>query len=705
MDAALRSLLVAMAVWAGLRIFRVSNVVAQKAAWGLVLASAFIMPLLLPYAARLSVLSSRAALVLPPDPETLLGKIREQMRPAPVPQPSVQSGQPLESTASQPVVSKLPSPESTETADDEDSTSAPVSASSIVARTQVGPPPAPQPSTPPRLGTLSWKRFAFPLYGAVVAFIVLRLLFGLFRAVCIWFAASPVSLTDTYAASLQLRSSPAVSSPVTIGSSVILPEDYQSWDGEKLRIVLAHERSHIRQGDFYLQLLAGLYAAVFWFSPLGWWLKRKLSELGEAISDHAGLQQAASRSSYAQVLLEFAAAQRPTLIGVAMARSGSISQRIERLLNDSSFRGAFAATRRRAVIAVLLVPAAFFAATAMIRVQAASQAPGNVPNQDSAQAQSQPTAPAPPEAPISGVSTPEHPSDAPQSPAATQAPAPTAPASPATAPPLPIAGPDGAPIIAPPPLPPGAEEGGQITYGPGRHSSRTIVMRNFDSQTRGSSYRYSIYNDGESWGIVRGDQQHVHFSGDLHSGDIDKIRKQAHGDFLWFTRDGKSYFIDDPETLKQVEEMYKPMELLGKQQEELGRQQRELGKQQEELGRQQAQVSIPAPDVSKEIAEINAAVASLQAKAGKTVTQQDLSDLQRKLGELQGKLGSLQGRMGGMRGEFGAKMGALGAEQGKLGAQQGRLGAEQGRIAREADQKVKAIIDQRLQNGKAHPVE
>ena len=50
------------------------------------------------------------------------------------------------------------------------------------------------------------------------------------------------------------------------------------------------KRSHVRQRDFYLQLLAGLYAALFWFSPLGWWLKRKLSDLGEAISDRAGLE-------------------------------------------------------------------------------------------------------------------------------------------------------------------------------------------------------------------------------------------------------------------------------------------------------------------------------------------------------------------------------------------------------------------------------
>ena len=301
-EAALRSVLVAVAVWTGLRIFRVRNVVAEKAAWGLVLASALLMPLLLPYAASLPGLPSSAMLVLPTDPDTLLGEIRAQMRPEPVAQPSAQSPQqPLASAA--PVISNLPRPEAV---DEEDSTSSLVSAPSIAARTlrtEVISAPAFQASALSRLRSRPWNRFAFLLYAAVAGFMALRLAFGLFRAFRIWLAAHPVSLNDA-AIDLRLRSSRAVSSPVTIGSSVILPADYKTWDIEKLRIVLAHERSHIRQGDFYLQLLAGLYAAFFWFSPLGWWLKSKLSDLAEAISDRAGLQQAASRSSYAQILLE-----------------------------------------------------------------------------------------------------------------------------------------------------------------------------------------------------------------------------------------------------------------------------------------------------------------------------------------------------------------------------------------------------------------
>jgi beta-lactamase regulating signal transducer with metallopeptidase domain len=110
-------------------------------------------------------------------------------------------------------------------------------------------------------------------------------------------------------------------------------------------VVLAHERAHISHRDFYVQIIASLYAALVWFSPLGWWLKRKLSDLGETISDHAGLEEARNRSAYARILLEFAATPHPNFIGVAMARKSNISRRIEQLLNDRVFSQGFGAVR------------------------------------------------------------------------------------------------------------------------------------------------------------------------------------------------------------------------------------------------------------------------------------------------------------------------------------------------------------------------
>jgi beta-lactamase regulating signal transducer with metallopeptidase domain len=605
--------------------------------------------------------------------------------------------------------------------------------------------PRPKPSS--RFLSLNPIQLAWTLYLSVVLVLLCRLLFGLVTALRLWQTAEPALLDELplLAAGLHLRSSDDVASPVTIGSGVILPADYETWDAEKLRIVLAHERSHIRQGDFYLQMLATLYATLFWFSPLGWWLKTKLSDLAEAISDRAGLEQAASRSAYAQVLLEFAAAPRPTLIGVAMARTGSLSRRIERLLNDNSFRQSFAATRRRALLAVLLVPIALFAATALIRVEAAGQAPA------------EPAPPTQPRPPATGVSTPGQPPapgapvgadtselPVPAVPALAGEPALPAPARPVIAgekaPPVPAApviGPG--PLIMPPPPPdPDSlsqdentvmiKDGKILTFKNGTKFSitspgeRTTVRyfalkssdekqnenENRSSHTSKHSYRYSYSNNGDSFAIIRGDGKEVQFYGewfDGHREEFEKARKMAHGDFLWFMRGGKSYFIDDPAVVSQIEAMYKPMDELGKQQEELGRRQEVLGKQQEELGRQQEKASVPTPDMSKEFAELEAAMAKLKTTQGKVMTQDQIAELESKLGDLQGKMGEIQGRIGARQGEFGEQQGKLGAQQGELGAQQGRLGAEQGKIAQEADGKVKSIIDESLSKGTAHPVE
>ncbi len=732
-EAALRSLLVALAVWAGLQAFRVRNVQAQKAAWALVLVSAVVMPLLLPVASNWQFVPASARVVLPADPQTLLEELQARIRsristatPAPHrPSPDVFAGPQAESPQSEESATpgrETPSSHRSPASHDASPLSASPAPSPLLARL-----PSPIQSPPESVAQVSPLATAPPfalaptlwlVYLLVVAALLLRLCYGLVVALRIWHGAAPVPVhaDSALGAGLHLRSSRAVSSPVTIGSAVVLPADFATWDSEKLRIVLAHERSHIRQGDFYVQLLTALYAALFWISPLGWWLKRKLSDLAEAISDRAGLEQAASRSAYAQVLLEFAATPRPTFIGVAMARNGSLSRRIERLLNDTSFRQAFAGNRLRALLAVLLVPTALFAATALIRVEAASQAP------QSPTPQAVPSAPAPPPSPadaaeptepLTGQAHPEQAPDAapapPPAPSDDQAfPAPKAPAMP----PLPSAD-----IVAPlPPIGPGPDMVIRIApikidppvihldLSDGDRRSFIIARALQDANGNASYYRYS--SNGDSYAIVTGDdRQHVTFSGDIHTGDIDKARKLAHGDFLWFTRDGKSYFVDDPAIVAQVQATDRPMGDLRKQQELLGRQQEILSKQQQTLGHVKVSTIVTAPDISKEMAELNETVAKMQATVGKTLTQEELGKLQSVLGQLQGRLGELQGQVGAKRFLFVDQEAKLGAEQGALGAQQGKLGAEQARIAAEMDQKVKSIIDQSLKNGTAHPVQ
>jgi beta-lactamase regulating signal transducer with metallopeptidase domain len=358
-EAAIRSLLLAVAVWAGLHVFRVRNVVAQKWAWAAVLAGAFLMPLLLPLAARWQYFPAATLAV----PESWLRHTTTaQAAPASDPQALAVS----QTDSALAVAHFAAAPELSSTTPSSDATNFTEQPSST--------------ETPSTLA-LQWAQFrdaislrglAAALYLIVVVALLLRLLFGAASTFRLWRAAHPVNM-DTESGA-EVRSSPRISSPATIGSGILLPADYSSWDREKLQVVLAHESSHIRQGDFYLQLLAALYASLVWFSPLAWWLKRKLYDLGESISDRYGLEEASSSSSYAQILLEFAAAPRTAVLGVAMARPSTVSRRIERLLNEQSFRQAFTASRR-GLAAALLVPMVLFGATMVVRVKAVTATP------------------------------------------------------------------------------------------------------------------------------------------------------------------------------------------------------------------------------------------------------------------------------------------------------------------------------------------
>ncbi len=684
-DAGARSLLMAGAVGACLHLLRVSNVRARKVAWMLVLSGAMMMPFIAPWAESQLWLPT-GALVMP------VGTLLEHVplsHPAKKPAETAAANR-IDSTRLDTVGGENESSLIVEQPADPETLSSDRFPSPTISVDRQAPAIADNPAATPRRRALPLSEIALLLYLAISVTLVVRLALGCIAALQLWMEGKPVDVVSELAADVNVRCSRGVSSPVTIGSGILLPANYTSWDSEKLRIVLAHESSHVRQGDFYLQLIAALYAAAFWFSPLGWWLKRTLCDLSEAISDGAAVNEAISHASYAQILLEFAAMPRTTRIGVAMARTGRLSHRIERLLDESTFRRAFSGGRGRMFLAALVAPLALFAATSLIRVEAASQAPPP------------PAAPAAPPAPTDAAA-----------PAAI--PSPPAEPEPALVAPLGHVAPP-APEMPPPPEAIGVGQGA----GTWNSESHSISNSQSDSKStsrgsgsstssRGQHYSYSYSDDGESYALVSGnDKEHVQFSGDWMEGrheELDKARRMAHGDFLWFTHDGKSYLVDDPAIVGELVAMYKPMDELGRQQEELGRRQEELGRQQEKMGERMSQAAVPTPDIAKEMADLNAAIAELNAAKGKTVTQEQLADLQGKLAEVQGKLGSVQGEIGARQGEIGAEQGKLGEQQGNLGAQQGRLGAEQGRIAREADRKVKSIIDQSLKDGKARPVQ
>ena len=766
LEAAFRSLLMAVAVWAVIRVMRVEAVLAQKVAWVMVLVAAGTMPLVmrapwltLDSALRIQVRTPQPANpVNPVNPSTAPSVTAQAAGSAPAPETlstlrfSEEAKLAHGHRASRAIVLSSGSSRSAAKM-----TLLPgkisISAPQSLPTKQPLKPTVFQNSIPGRSAFWSWTQIKFMLtllYLAIGAILLLRLLAGLSVAFRIWRRSEPIAnfseqtLPALGNRTLRARVSRDLATPVTIGSTVILPADYAEWDPAKLRIVLAHEHSHVRQGDFYLQSLAAFHVAIFWFSPLGWWLQRKLSELGEALSDRAGLEQATDPASYAQVLLEFAAMPRTSpfagaLTGVAMARSSNLSSRIERILNARRFRLACLGGRRHAILAATLVPAVLVAVVACIRIVPAVEAAQNPPGGGQLMGVVAP-APFAKQIPgplasarltstgltgkasgavvgvVSGQVSGEVSGEIPD-PATTvdlgQAP-PPAPVVAPVAPNPPSA--DVAPVQAPEPVPaPEANEDmAPVPPMPPRHAHN------------GMTYTYSD-DDEDSFAIVRDGGNSTMSINGRSKWELEKAREKYHSNFIWFEHDGKSYVITDPAILAQSEAMFKGDDALNARMAELNRKQDALNKKMADLQPEMDQARLPGPEFEAQMAKLRQQLAVLQSdeslklaeSIGKQVAdgqkmmnaealqmaQEKLGNLQEKIGDIQGQIGEIQGKIGERQGEIGEKQGELGEQMGRLGEEMGRIGEEQGRKAEEAARKMRSVFDQAIRGGKAQPVQ
>jgi hypothetical protein len=434
-----------------------------------------------------------------------------------------------------------------------------------------------------------------------------------------------------------------------IQPTILLPTGWREWDAEKLKAVLAHEMSHVARRDALTQMLSQLHRAIFWFSPLAWWLDRHLSNLAEQASDEAALALGTDRNEYAKTLLGFfealhAVPGRVWWQGVAMAKVGQAERRLERIL---AWKGTVAMSLKKSIaiaITVFALPVVYLVASAQPLQENNQATPAPAPTASPKPSAASPAVPAEPPAPAAptyGISTP---------------------------------GPDPVPPMAPPDP---AEAPGDDGY----------------------SYSYG-YDDHDRFVIVSGKTDALTMSGSIDDAHhVEKLRKRIPGDFIWFERDGKSYIIQDQTTIDRARQFWRGQDELGRKQAELGKQQEALGKQQEELSQRMEKVRVDVPNLTAQMDKLRAELNAL----GSSATAEQLSQLQSEMGELQARLGESQSRAGVAQSKLGGEMGALGARQGELGQRQGELGRQQAELARQANHQMKGLLDDAIKRGTAKP--
>ena len=303
-EAALRTFMLGGLVWLGLYLLRVRNPNAHMTAWVLVLLASLSMPLLMHWTKVTITVHS----LPPPAPENLL---------------------PAE-TALPEGLGALATPEH-----------------SVAAAIRN------------HRDAVNWWTIATVLYASVSGLLLLRLALGLHLAWRLARAARP--LREDWTADWDVRVSPEIGGPVSVGSTILVPPDYTDWDSTKRQAVLAHEGAHIANRDFYILLLASLNRALFWFSPFAWWQLNRLAELAEIISDDRAIEALADRVSYAEVLLELVDGPQRKPAGLEMARACTVPTRLEIILAAVTLPPRLGWRKRLSIIAAI-VPFAIISA-------------------------------------------------------------------------------------------------------------------------------------------------------------------------------------------------------------------------------------------------------------------------------------------------------------------------------------------------------
>lgn len=128
--------------------------------------------------------------------------------------------------------------------------------------------------------------------------------------------------------------------PVTCGllkPRIVLPHSAEGWSASRLEAVLLHELAHVKRRDLTAQALVYLIAALWWFQPLGWLLRRRMRAESEFACDAAAISSGLRASEYAQELLgvaKFAGSDRRfSSSAIGMVRASDLEARLRAILH------------------------------------------------------------------------------------------------------------------------------------------------------------------------------------------------------------------------------------------------------------------------------------------------------------------------------------------------------------------------------------
>ncbi len=205
---------------------------------------------------------------------------------------------------------------------------------------------------------IDWPFWIFLLWTSGASIILIRLIAAAIGTRLLIYRACPVQdhhlhhLLSFHARQMgikrkiRLLQTPRALIPLTCGwmnPSILFPPESSSWPKKRKEIVLLHELTHIKRGDFLLSILTRIVSVLYWFNPLLWIAINKLAVEREHASDDRVLLAGIKASDYASHLLEIA--KRASAIkwlspaGITIAKKSNLEARIMCILNNKKPMG------------------------------------------------------------------------------------------------------------------------------------------------------------------------------------------------------------------------------------------------------------------------------------------------------------------------------------------------------------------------------
>ena len=159
----------------------------------------------------------------------------------------------------------------------------------------------------------SWPELVGIVFIAGLAVAFARFLLGLWVVHC--YRVNSTAITDQEVLELvrhnvfdlglrrrvEVRQAHQLGSPATVGwhrPLILLPDDWETWNHDERRVVLAHEIAHISRGDYLTWLMAQVSLAIHFYHPLVHWLVGRLRLEQELAADVLGADLAGGRELY-----------------------------------------------------------------------------------------------------------------------------------------------------------------------------------------------------------------------------------------------------------------------------------------------------------------------------------------------------------------------------------------------------------------------